>query len=150
MKIVINNLLLLGCFGFFCLLLLIFTIVNKIEHFFLVVLKVQIVASGCSDPPAKGKDCARSPGSIRVNGIERSVNRRGLNIVVYNLANGLFEKTVNFDTHSNRAAVKQMVNFIDQIKTNRLVMVASKDAWTMSMNSRAYSALVSSFRFAHS
>ena len=50
---------------------------------------------------------------------------------------------MNFDTHGNAMAVKQMVAFIDKIKPNRLVLVASRDSYVRLMNSRAYSALVS-------
>jgi len=37
--------------------------------------------------------------SIRINGIEHSVNERGINIVVFNRRTGLVEDSVAFDTH---------------------------------------------------
>ena len=109
------------------------------------VLKVQIVSTGCSDPPARGRDCARAPASIKVNGLERSLSRRGLNIVVYNFATGRYEGTRTFDTHGNRGATNLMIRYIDSIKPNRLVFVAAQDSYTAAMNARAYSALVSIF-----
>ena len=106
------------------------------------VFKLQIIATGCDDAPARG-NCVNAPASIKVNGIERSLSKRGLNFAVFDLGTGRFEGSVSFDTHGNSMAVKQMVAYIDKIKPNRLVLVASRDSYNARMNSRAYSALVS-------
>ena len=113
--------------------------------YLLTVLKVQIVATGCDDAPARG-NCRNAFASIKVNGLERSRSRRGLNVVVYNMGTGRYEGAASFDTFASGAAVKQLVSYIDRIKPNRLVMIASSDTYNRRMTSRAYSALVSTHR----
>ena len=106
------------------------------------MLKIQINSQGCNDPPKRG-NCGLNQGSIRINGRERSVNRRGLNVVVIDFKTGRFVATKNFDTHGNRGATNRFINFIDKIKPNSLVLVAAKDSYSLNMYNRAYSALVS-------
>ena len=105
------------------------------------MLKIQINSQGCNDPP-KQKSCGFNAGSIKVNGRERSVNRRGMNIVVIDYRNGRFVASRNFDTHTSRRNADQMVAFIDRIKPHSLVLVAAKDEFYRNMHNRGYSALV--------
>ena len=107
-----------------------------------LVLKVQINSQGCNDPPRQS-NCGLVSGSIRVNGRERSTNRRGLNVVVIDYKTGRFVASRNFDTHSSRRNADQLVSFIDKIKAHSLILVAAKDEYSRSMHNRAYSALVS-------
>ncbi len=107
------------------------------------MVKIQITSQGCDDPPSPKTNCAANSGSIKYNGKERSVNRRGLNVVVVDFNTGKFVSSKNFDTHGSRAATNRFIAFIDKIKPNSFVFVAAKDSYTLSMNSKAYSALVS-------
>ena len=70
------------------------------------------------------------------------MNRRGMNIVVFDYRNGRFVASRNFDTHSSRRNADQMVAFIDKIKPHSLVLVAGKDEYHRNMHNRGYSALV--------
>ena len=108
----------------------------------LAVFKILIMAQGCSDRPLNGKNCGKSSGSIRVNGIEKSHGKRGLNVVVYNLITGSFEGAMNFDTHGNKDAARLFTTFINGIEMNRLILVASADSYTRAMDAEAYAALV--------
>ena len=113
-------------------------------------MKVQITSQGCNDPPNAGKNCAANSGSIKVNGRERSINRRGLNVVVVEFATGKFVAAKNFDTHGSRRATYKFIAFVDKIKPNSLVFVAAKDSFTGSMFAKAYSALVCCTAYLHS
>ncbi|XP_065051247.1 uncharacterized protein LOC135680930 isoform X2 [Rhopilema esculentum] len=106
-----------------------------------IVLKIQIKSQGCDDPP-KG-NCGHNSGSIKVNGRERSVNRRGLNVVVIDFKTGKFVASRNFDTLASRGNVDRFVSFVDKIKPNSLVLIAAKDEYTRSMYNRGYSAMYS-------
>ena len=106
------------------------------------MLKIQIHSQGCDDPPKQHPKCGLNTASIKINGRERSTNRRGINIVVLDFKTGKFIAARNFDTHSKRRNTDQMVAFIDKIKPNSLVLVAGKDEFHKNMHNRGYSALV--------
>jgi len=65
-----------------------------------------------------------SYGEILINGNNFSQNKRGYNIVILNPGSGEVEKSENFETYGSNEDVKKMVQFIDGIKSGKIVCVA--------------------------
>ena len=97
---------------------------------------------GCNDPPARGR-CGASYGSIKINGIEKSTNGRGLNLVALTYPQGKFYRRANFDVYGDGRAGARMLNWVKALN-NKIVLVSSRDAIDSgNFNSKALAALVS-------
>ena len=97
-------------------------------HASFVALKIDINAMGCNDPPAKGR-CAASVGSIKINGKERSVNRRGLNIVCIRYPKGKIIRRKNIDTFASAANSVKLMRFMQRLPLNTIVLISSRDSY---------------------
>ena len=105
-------------------------------------LKIDLVAVGCNDPPARGR-CGASYGSIKINGVEKSTNGRGLNLVALTYPQGKFYKRANFDVYGDGRASARMLNWVKALN-NKIVLISSRDAIDSGNFKReAFTALVS-------
>ena len=118
---------------------------NDIATFvlFFTALKVDLKGQGCNDPPTPGRNCPANQGSIKVNGIERSPNRRGLNFVAYSFPAGKYMKNFNVDSHGDADAGGKVQGWINGLPVNTIVFVASKDEPSGRFNGALLNALVS-------
>ena len=96
---------------------------------------------GCNDPPAKGR-CVASVGSIKLNGKEVSLNRRGINIVCISYPRGKVIRRKSFDTHANRANSNLLLKLMQRIPDNTIVLVATRDEYAAGFTAQAEMALV--------
>ena len=101
---------------------------------------------GCSDPPAKGR-CAASVGSIKVNGKELSINRRGINIVCIRYPKGKVIRRKSYDTYGSRVNSNKLFNLIQRIPDDTIVLVATRDSYNRGFTSKAQMALVSILQY---
>ena len=107
-----------------------------------IALKIDLVAVGCNDPPARGR-CGASYGSIKINGIEKSTNGRGLNLVALTYPQGKFFRRANFDVYGDGRASARMLQWVKAL-SNKIVLIASRDAIDSGNFKReAFTALVS-------
>ena len=113
-----------------------------VHLFFLTALKIDITAMGCNDPPAKGR-CGASVGSIKVNGKEVSLNKRGINIVCIRYPKGKIIRRKNYDTYGSRANSVLLLKLIRRIPSNTIVLVSTRDSYNAGFTSSAQTALVS-------
>ena len=96
---------------------------------------------GCNDPPAKGR-CGASVGSIKLNGKEVSLNRRGINIVCICYPRGKVIRRKNYDTYANRANSNLLLKLMQGIPDNTIVLVATRDDYSTRFAAQAQLALV--------
>ena len=97
---------------------------------------------GCNDPPARGR-CGASYGSIKINGVEKSTNGRGLNLVALTYPQGKFYKRANFDVYGDGRASARMLNWVKALN-NKIVLISSRDAIDSgNFKKEAFTALVS-------
>ena len=92
----------------------------------ILALKIDLVAVGCDDPPAKGR-CGASYGSIKINGVEKSTNGRGLNVVALTYPQGKFFSRANFDVYGDGGASAKLLKWVKALN-NKIVLVSSRDA----------------------
>ena len=114
--------------------------INK-YHFNLPALKIDLVAVGCDDHPARGR-CGASYGSIKINGVEKSTNGRGLNLVALTYPQGKYFSKANFDVFGDGGAAAKMLKWVKALN-NKIVLIASRDAIDSgNFKKEAYTALV--------
>ena len=98
---------------------------------------------GCSDPPANGK-CAAAVASIKINGVEKSAAKPGLNVVVYSYPDGGFYAARDYNTGKNAQASASLAKFINGLSKDRyfIVLVASQGNFVKYLKEDALLALV--------
>ena len=97
---------------------------------------------GCNDPPARGR-CGASIGSIKINGVEKSINRRGLNLVALTYPQGKYFSRAHFDVYGDGGASARLLKWVQGLPGNKIVVIASRDAIDSgNFKAEAYTALV--------
>ncbi len=104
---------------------------------------MDLEAIGCNDPIVKGKGCGFTRGSIKIFGVEKSLNRRGFNLVALNHPQGTFHSRASFDTCGDPKASAAMLKWVEALPTNKIVLVSTRDAHAHRMKEEAIQALVS-------
>ena len=98
-------------------------------------------AVGCNDPPARGR-CSNTDGSIKVNNVEKSLNKRGFNLVVLNYPKGNFLTRASFDTAGDASASAKMLKWVKGLPNNKIVLVSTKDDHNARIKREALIAMV--------
>ena len=78
-----------------------------------------------------------------MNGVERSLNRRGFNIVALSGKDGKLLKSDVFDTYRTADESKRMAQFIKAIPQNSVILVAITDEATHKLTQEGKQALFS-------
>ncbi len=105
-------------------------------------MKVDLKAIGCNDPPARGR-CGNTDGSIKILGVEKSLNKRGFNLVALNYPKGNFYSRANFDTCGDPKASAAMLKWVKALPNNKIVVVSTKDDHNINIKNEAIQAMVS-------
>lgn len=84
---------------------------------------------GCDDSGQHIVDynCSLTTASIKINGHERSLNGRGINVVVVNRINGHVLHQRFFDTAASPAEANKMASLLRMIPLNSIILGAVKD-----------------------
>lgn len=94
---------------------------------------ISVESQGCNDP-GKSDNCMKCRSTIFVDGVDRSLHRRGHNFVVVDERTGNFESAISFDTHYGKSQVNSdMKKFIDQLSVGKIVVAAVQDEGTGSL-----------------
>jgi hypothetical protein len=80
-------------------------------------------------------------GHIYVDGVDRSPNRRGYNLVALDPTSGAVLAAANFDTHLDDAASSRLVDFVEHLPAGVIVGVAAMDEASMKLSEEAADAL---------
>ena len=88
--------------------------------------------------------CFRAKSSIVIHGKEYSKNKRGFNLAVVNIQNGVVERREYFDTFSKslRGSAK-MVQFVNSLPVHRIVVGVVKGDAYQGLTAEAKKAIVS-------
>eukprot|EP00794_Sanderia_malayensis_P007556 gene7556-8393_t len=87
-------------------------------------LHVKIQSEGCDDP-RRTQGCGYT--TIKVDGVDRSLHRRGYNFVILDAKTGAFQTAVSFDTHT-RHGPSQMYNYVQNLPDNsKIVLIGIQD-----------------------
>ena len=113
---------------------------SVIENF-VASVEIYIESQSATDP---GRDGLLGIGKIFVNGVDRSLHRRGHNIVVIDKITGQFESAAAFDTYGGGSqASSDLKHFIDNIQDNKIVAVSVQDEGRKNLFGDAIAALES-------
>lgn len=82
-------------------------------------------------------------GHVYVNGVDRSPNQRGYNIVVIDSPTGAVDATRSFDTFSSEQESARMTQFIAQIPVGKIVAIAVRDEASQHLTHEAVAGLKS-------
>lgn len=111
-------------------------------------IKIIVKSFGCDDagPPEQPiKSCDDSPSSVTINGIEHSLMKYGMNIVVLSRELGHVYAKRNFDFSNDENAVKRFGSFIDSMPTNAIVIGSVKGDASRNFNENGLAILASTF-----
>lgn len=89
-------------------------------------LDLFVKSEGCSDVHKTAGTCGIA--YIKVQGVERSLQSRGHNIVVVEGATGAFIESQTFDTYTESAAGDQMRDYLNNITGDKIVLIAIQDS----------------------
>ena len=87
---------------------------------------IEIVSSGCDDPPANGEDCSKAIGTISIDGEQVSNDEIGFNIVVLEYPSFKLRKVKTFDTNMDIAKSQKLASFLMSLQETSIVLVAVK------------------------
>ncbi|KAJ7377046.1 hypothetical protein OS493_031004 [Desmophyllum pertusum] len=94
-------------------------------------IDVHICSGGYTDPSIG--NCLGNTASIKVDGVERALNKKAYNVVVLTRHGNLIDSR-SFNTHDTSTADDQMGAFIDGLPDNVIVLMAVKDEATYGNN----------------
>ena len=101
-------------------------------------ITLQASSAGFLDPGYAG-----GIGYLYVDGVNYSVNARGVNLVVIDEISGKVLDSRRYDTFASSSYSNSLVSYINSLQTGRIVLVAVKDEATRYMTSAAINALYS-------
>ena len=89
---------------------------------------MNLVSESCDDIPSKV--CSQVSGNITVNGFQYSLNKRGVNIVLYDYRSGLYEHRSKYDVLESTAEKTNLQQFLNGLQAGKLLLMTVKDAVT--------------------
>eukprot|EP00795_Rhopilema_esculentum_P012838 gene12838-3582_t len=87
---------------------------------------VEIMSSGCDDPPANREDCSKALGTIVVDGSLVSEDKFGFNIVVMDYPAFKVKMVKSYDTNMDSAKSQKLSSFLMGLKGTNIILVATK------------------------
>ena len=110
---------------------------------FLSVHTIEIISSGCDDPPSNGNACEKSIGRISVDGDSLSPDKLGFNIVVLDYPSFAMKFTKSFATNMETSESHRMARFLLNLQGSNIILVASKGDGAGALLQEGWDALVS-------
>ena len=96
------------------------------------ILEVKLMSESCDDIP--NTVCQRTRGHITVNGFQYSLNKRGVNVVLYDYRSGLYEHRSTYDVHGSTTENANLQQFLNGLKGGKLLLMSVRDAVTFDEN----------------
>jgi len=89
---------------------------------------VHVRSEGCEDPGKAPNTCGIA--YINVDGTERSLRRRGHNVVIVDAGTGSVLDVKSFDTHGDNNAGNGLRDYLNGVRGNKIVLIAVQDEGT--------------------
>lgn len=93
---------------------------------FLDILNVTLISESCAD--ISDPDCLKAKGHITVNGFQYSLDRRGINIVLFDYRSGLFEHRSTYDVFGSSTERTKLQTFLNGLREGKILLMVAIDA----------------------
>ena len=93
--------------------------------FFVDTLNVKLISESCNDISGS---CSNSRGHITINGHQHSLNTRGINTVLFDYRNGIYEHRSTYDIYDSTAQRTNLANFLNGLTHGKILFMVAANA----------------------
>ena len=84
-----------------------------------------MISESCADVSG---DCANSRGHIIINGHQHSLNTRGINTVLFDYRNGIYEHRSTYDVYDSTAQRTNLASFLNGLTQGKILFMVAANA----------------------